>query len=403
MRPWSRSRDVLAEHELLRLLVGTREARQAAVARISALTATVDVARLEQTARAQSLFPLMAARLEEVAPSCMTAGMRERAATMTQETRHWSVAVEVMTEKLTSALERSGVPVVALKGPIMARELYGDPGLRVTTDIDLLVRPADFPGAIRLLSEEGYTAGVIDDWGDGLPLFEASMYPASTWSPGIDLHWRLHWHDEGFCEGAIRRSRPPDGQTPRLLAPLDLLAALCMIYARDGFWGLRGAADLAAWWDRYGSTIPPGGVEEILREHPRLEEGIVAAAVVSNRLVGIPADRTVPGRGLRRRTSARAVRLANWDGSVPKSRISATRTLTDVLISHGARWEAVARQVWPPASVVTRTYPRWLRRRVPVTALRLYYATRVCSSYLPAHAALLWRSRGERHLCPHGG
>jgi hypothetical protein len=404
MRRSSASEGVLREHELMRLLAGTRVARAGAAARIRALAAAADGERFARQAGAQSLLPLVAARLQEAAPALLPDVVRERAAAITRETRHWGVAVEVMTERATSALEHAGVPAIALKGPIMARELYGDPGLRVSTDIDVLVRPADFTRAVEILGGEGYAADITFDWGNGLPLFETSLLASSAWSPSIDLHWRLHWHDHGFSADALARSLPPEGRTPRRLAPLDLLAALYLFHARDGFWGLRGAADVAAWWDRHGTDMPAGGLDGIVRAHPALEDGILAAAVVADRLVGVPAAETVPGRAPRRRSTSRAVRLANWNGAVCASHLPAARALADVLVSpRGCRWGAVARQVWPPATVVRTMHRRWIRRGVPLAALRVYYAGRVCLNLLPAQLALLWGSRNGRELCPLGG
>jgi Uncharacterised nucleotidyltransferase len=389
------------EQELMRLLVATRTARAAAISRVCALAATADGERLEQLARAQSLLPLVAARLEDAAPALVPDVLRERAAAVTRETRHWGVAVEVMTERVAAALEGAGIPAIALKGPIMARALFGDPGLRVTSDIDLLVSPADFARAVQVLRGQGYVTEEIVDWQDGLPLFETTLTATEAWAPSIDLHWRLHWSDHGFSADALARSVPPDGRTPRLLAPLDLLAALLMIYARDGFWGMRGAADLAAWWDRYGDAMPSGGLDPTLAAHPALAPSIVAAATVAERLVGVPAARTVPGRVVERPASARAIRLAHWNGSLPPSRREAARLLSDVLVSPpGSRLGAVARRAWPPSPVVAGAYDRWIGRGVPLGLLRVYYAARIAKRLLPGHVALLWRSRGGRELCP---
>jgi Uncharacterised nucleotidyltransferase len=391
---------IAPEQELMRLLVSTGATRAARAPRLQTLAAAADGERLDQLARAQSLLPLVAARLQEAAPGLVPDVVRERAAGITQETRHWGVAVEVVTERLAAALERSGIPAIALKGPIMARELYGDPGLRVTSDIDLLVSRTDFTRAVEILSDQGYAAESIVNWTDGLPLFEATLQPTAPWSPIIDLHWRLHWSDDGFSADALARSVPPDGRTPRLLAPLDQLAALLMIYARDGFWGLRGAADVAAWWDRHGEDMPAGGLDARLAAHPALADSIVAAATVAERLVGVPAARTVPGRAARRRSTTRAIRLANWDGSVPPARMEAARLLADVLVSPpGLRRAAIARRAWPPATVVADTHDRWVRRGVPLGLLRVYYASDIFRRVVPGQIGLLWHSRGGRELC----
>ena len=172
----------------------------------------------------------------------------------------------------------------------------------------------------------------------------------------------------------------------------------------DGFWGLRGAADIAAWWDRHGASMPSGGLDATLAAHPMLADGIVAAATVAERLGGVPAARIGPGRAARGRSMARAVRMANWNGALPPSRREAARVLSDVLVSSpGSRLDAVARRAWPPAAVVADAHDRWVRRGVPVGLLRVYYAIRIFQRLIPGQIALLWRSRNGRELSPVDG
>src|ERR1700748_362159 len=49
-----------------------------------------------------------------------------------------------------------GLSWMALKGTPQAARLYGDPGLRPSSDIDLLVASRDFVRAVTLLAEGGY-------------------------------------------------------------------------------------------------------------------------------------------------------------------------------------------------------------------------------------------------------
>ncbi len=56
-------------------------------------------------------------------------------------------------QAVVDALEAAGIPSVLLKGPALARTVYPDPALRQSTDIDLLVRPADVLAAESVLQE----------------------------------------------------------------------------------------------------------------------------------------------------------------------------------------------------------------------------------------------------------
>jgi len=57
---------------------------------------------------------------------------------------------------LASAFEGSGVPFIVLKGPALAHGVYPDPSWRPFGDIDVLVRAADWPGALEALRRLGF-------------------------------------------------------------------------------------------------------------------------------------------------------------------------------------------------------------------------------------------------------
>jgi hypothetical protein len=60
------------------------------------------------------------------------------------------------TVEAVSLLERAKIPVIVLKGPLLAARLYGDYGLRVCSDVDMLVRSSDMLRAAQALSAAGY-------------------------------------------------------------------------------------------------------------------------------------------------------------------------------------------------------------------------------------------------------
>jgi len=57
-------------------------------------------------------------------------------------------------------LRAAGIPSLTFKGPALGALLHGDPALRPCDDIDLLVRPADFPRAVRAAASLGFEPGV---------------------------------------------------------------------------------------------------------------------------------------------------------------------------------------------------------------------------------------------------
>jgi hypothetical protein len=60
------------------------------------------------------------------------------------------------TIEAVNLFERARIPVIVLKGPLLAYQLYGDYGLRICGDVDLLVRADDLVRAAQALSVAGY-------------------------------------------------------------------------------------------------------------------------------------------------------------------------------------------------------------------------------------------------------
>lgn len=118
----------------------------------------------------------------------------------------------------------------------------------------------------------------------------AHHHPHGT--PGVELHWRVHYYEGRFAEAALRRAHRLVHGYGRRLRREDELACLLLSYARDGFAGPRLASDLAAWWDRHGARLalrPEGVLHSTLRYRPELRRAIVTAARVTERVVGVPA------------------------------------------------------------------------------------------------------------------
>ncbi len=113
----------------------------------------------------------------------------------------WSIVSRLRVPALTSALEaleRSHIPVAVLKGVYLAQSVYGDPGLRIMTDVDLLTHEVDFERASQELKGLGYAIAAE-------AIYEAEVLPPPAMSftkPGqtidcIDLHrgiWGIDYY-----------------------------------------------------------------------------------------------------------------------------------------------------------------------------------------------------------------
>lgn len=68
------------------------------------------------------------------------------------------------TASISAMFRDNGIDALALKGPVLAHQLYGDLSMRVCGDVDLLVRAEDFNLAARMLAANGYHADLhLDD------------------------------------------------------------------------------------------------------------------------------------------------------------------------------------------------------------------------------------------------
>ncbi len=101
-----------------------------------------------------------------------------RAASLREELR--TKTYRHICREVFSALTAAGIPIIMLKGATLADTVYGDPALRHSRDIDLLLGEADPSRVLNLLSTVGFTLPkekIMPKWqdiylehGSGLPL-----------------------------------------------------------------------------------------------------------------------------------------------------------------------------------------------------------------------------------------
>jgi hypothetical protein len=105
------------------------------------------------------------------------------------------------------AFDAQGVDVLALKGIMLSMQLYGDHTMRITRDLDLLVRPECLEAGDRILQEQGYKRTFPDfeltprrqKW--VLQNGHHYCYYTADRQQLIELHWRLaQWRTEHVAE-----------------------------------------------------------------------------------------------------------------------------------------------------------------------------------------------------------
>jgi len=154
--------------------------------------------------------------------------------------------------KVLKSLADNQLPVIALKGPSLAKDIYGDIALRPMSDMDLLVKEEDLVRAGRTLLTLGYQ--------QYFPAWESVLkthhhLPPFTNKSGtlIELHWNIVTPDspikvdlDGLWERACLIK--VDNVEVRIFSPEDLFLHLCI---HAGF-HLQTGLDLIPLYDMAG-------------------------------------------------------------------------------------------------------------------------------------------------------
>lgn len=175
-------------------------------------------------------------------------------------------------------LGAAGVEPLLGKGWAAAR-LYPEDGIRPSSDVDLCVRPDEYPVAAGLLME------------------------LARQGCCVDLHAGFPQLRDRPLESVYARSQlvPVDGAPVRLLGPEDHLRLLCLHMLGHGMWRPLWLCDIAAALE---STPEGFDWEWFVGGDPRRADWAACALVLAHDLLGARLDR-VPGR-------VRDRRLPSW-------------------------------------------------------------------------------------------
>lgn len=212
---------------------------------------------------------------------------------------------------LLEAFTAAELPLIFLKGLALSKLAYGDPFVKMSQDIDVLVPAASIAGAAAALDQLGFRLE--------MPAVPASSTRFERWhrlrkesvwrSPEglmLDLHSRLADSPElipGVGTGSPQQSVDvaPGVVLPTLAAD-ELFAYLCVHGASSAWFRLKWVADLAALLN----DCSPGEIERLYERSQQLGAGRAAAQALlltaatfgtaagselEQRLAGKPANR----------------------------------------------------------------------------------------------------------------
>lgn len=146
--------------------------------------------------------------------------------------------------RLLKDWQSQGIAAIPFKGPGLAVQLYGDPALRHFDDLDILVRPADFPAAKAHLLACGY------QFREAHPFHETFSQSRSGIESVVEVHWDVMDEDFPVCFDlpGIWARRVPftlGGASTFAFAPEDLLLLLCAHGSRHLWFRLQWVCDVA--------------------------------------------------------------------------------------------------------------------------------------------------------------
>ena len=207
-----------------------------------------DWERLWSTARSHCLIPYLHQRWSESGTlDRLPPALAERFAHARSQNTERNRRLLADLRDVCAALQDHGIPALVLKGLPLAQEYYGDLGLRVLYDLDLLVKVEDSSRALQILREKGYVPYSSEPRGrnDDVLLWKPAAYtwtPETVFDPGqptfLDLHtqpWTQRWH--GFrldCKLDLwpdHRWREMDGTAFRVPSNERTLVQLTVHYA----------------------------------------------------------------------------------------------------------------------------------------------------------------------------
>ncbi len=191
--------------------------------------------------------------------------------------------------ELLGGLNSEGVETLVFKGPLLARDVYGDLGLRRFMDLDILVRPERVASSARILRELGYRP-----WFELNPRQEEALmhfrgvhtYTRSDGTVQVDLHSRLDVSPFAMVptRDLWERSRTVfvEDRGCRSFSPEDELLYLCGHGCHHQWRRLAHVVDVGAVLARHGAQIDWDAVLGRARRARRVRSLGVALSLARN-------------------------------------------------------------------------------------------------------------------------
>lgn len=183
--------------------------------------------------------------------------------------------------QVNAAFSDAGIRMISMKGPLLSVELYGDPSMRTSRDLDLMVAPEDLRRAGDILTGMGFT--LKPNPYATTPL--RHKYYGLVEHEKHEVYYRgdvcleLHWEHDYQTKRSFdalwenREEMTLMGRSAAVMGAADRYPALITHAAEHGFLRLRWLLDLyelqkkpAFSWEKTLDAMLEQGVGEILLE-----------------------------------------------------------------------------------------------------------------------------------------
>jgi len=156
-----------------------------------------------------------------------------------------------MLVRVLSQLSEAGIPVMPIKGPVLAEQLYSDLSLRQFSDLDILIHAEDFLATYRILETAGFRpAFPVDSKIEPWLLRSETEHSFFYQNDMLEVHWAIA---EKGVQYPIKEDQlwqnPLTIELPEkslhALSPQNLLLLLCIHGAKHLWSRLIWVADVA--------------------------------------------------------------------------------------------------------------------------------------------------------------
>jgi hypothetical protein len=155
--------------------------------------------------------------------------------------------------RILQAFNHAGIPAMALKGPILSAEIYGDVGLRQSIDLDLAIKPYDTERVQACLKDLGYCLDAVlssltaRQWEKVMLMKDDLSFFHSEKGIEVEIHSRINRDspEQNAASWARSNSSIWQGCSHNALNPIDQILYLCSHGGDHAWFRAKWLGDLA--------------------------------------------------------------------------------------------------------------------------------------------------------------